>query len=437
MATPILMPRQGQSVESCVLVQWSIKAGDTVKEGDIVAQIETDKATFELPAPAAGTVLELFFPEGADIPVLTHIAAIGAPGEDLSSLRPGGVAVAAGGPPNPPASVTPPSAPPVVSLASAAAADALADAAVGVSPRARKAAEASGVNPAGLSGSGPGGRVIERDVKAAASGHLSPAARAASNAGKGFAPTQGTGPGGMVLAADLASGSQLPIAHSPSSIPLKGIRKIVAERMRQSLASTAQLTMTASFDITAMQKVRAAAKERGEKLTINDLLCFALVRTLAAHPDLNAHFLGDRIAQFPDVNLGVAVDTPRGLMVPVVAGANRLSLKELSAAIKQRAESCQKGNINPDLLSGGTFTITNLGALGVETFTPVLNAPEVAILGVGGITIKPVRRDGNITLVDSITLSLTVDHQAVDGAPGARFLKELCEALEKTGGVME
>ena len=436
MATPILMPRQGQSVESCVLVQWSIKAGDTVKEGDIVAQIETDKATFELPAPASGTVLELFFPEGADIPVLTHIGAIGAPGEDLSSLRPGGVAVAAGGPPNPPASVTPQGAPPVVSLASAATADAVADAAAGVSPRARKAAEASGINPGILSGSGPGGRVIERDVKAAVSGHLSPAARSASNAGKGFAPAQGSGPGGMVLASDLTPDTRHPTPAAKSELPLKGIRKIVAERMRQSLASTAQLTMTASFDLTAMQKVRAAAKERGEKLTINDLLCFALVRTLAAHPGLNAHFLGDRIAQFSDVNLGVAVDTPRGLMVPVVAGANRLSLKELSAAIKQRAESCQKGNINPDLLSGGTFTITNLGALGVETFTPVLNAPEVAILGVGGITIKPVRRDGNITLVDSITLSLTVDHQAVDGAPGARFLKELCETLEHIEGLM-
>jgi pyruvate dehydrogenase E2 component (dihydrolipoamide acetyltransferase) len=145
---------------------------------------------------------------------------------------------------------------------------------------------------------------------------------------------------------------------------------------------------------------------------------------------LNAHFLGDRIAQHAQVNLGVAVDTSRGLMVPVVTDAGRLSLRELSAAIKSRAEDCQKGSINPDLLAGGTFTITNLGALGVETFTPVLNAPEVAILGVGGLAIKPVRKDGSIALVDAITLSLTIDHQAVDGAPGARFLKELCEKLE-------
>ena len=427
MATPILMPRQGQSVESCVLVQWAIKPGDVVKEGDIIAQIETDKATFEVPAPAGGTVLELFFPEGSDIPVLTNIGAIGAPGEDINSFRPGGVAPVAGGPPNPPATAVPNGEPPVVSFTAPATA---AEAGAGVSPRARKAAAASGLNPASLPGSGPGGRVIERDVKAAVSSHLSPSARAAANAGQGHAPAQGSGPGGLVLAADLARSSPSPIAHGPSSISLKGIRKIVAERMRQSLASTAQLTMTRSFDVTALQRARAAAKERGEKLTINDLLCFALVRTLAAHPDLNAHFLGDRITQFGQVNLGIAVDTPRGLMVPVVAGADQMSLQELSAAIKSRADACQKGNINPDFLSGGTFTITNLGVLGVETFTPVLNAPEVAILGVGGINIRPVRKDGAIALVDSITLSLTIDHQAVDGAPGARFLKELCEKLE-------
>lgn len=432
MATPILMPRQGQSVESCVLVKWSIKQGDTVKEGDIVAQIETDKATFEVPAPASGAVLELFFPEGADIPVLTHIAAIGAPGEDITSLRPGGVAAVAGDPPHPHASMATPSAPPVVSS------PATAPGGVGVSPRARKTAAALGVQTEALAGSGPGGRVLERDVKAAASGHLSPAARAAANAGKGYAPAQGSGPGGMVLEADLKSEirSPKPETDSKSEVPVKGIRKIVAERMRQSLASTAQLTMTSSFDATAMQKARAAAKERGVKLTINDLICFAVVKTLANHPDLNAHFLGNRIAQFADVNLGVAVDTPRGLMVPVVAGANQMSLGELSAAIKSRAEDCQKGSINPDLLAGGTFTITNLGVLGVETFTPVLNAPEVAILGVGGLSLKPIRKDGGIAIVDSITLSLTIDHQAVDGAPGARFLKNLCETLENVNSLL-
>ena len=420
MATPILMPRQGQSVESCILTAWKVRAGDTVKLGQPIASIETDKATFEVECPADGTVLELFFKDGDDIPVLTHIAAVGQPGEDLAAIRPGGRAsVEAPTLTQPSPTGSPDRAPPVVQFTPPS------GPAAGISPRARRAAQASGLDAALLSGSGPGGRIIERDVLAAQASapHLSAAARAA---GSGHPPARGTGPGGMVLASDLKS----EIRNPKSDIPLKGIRKIVAERMRQSLAGTAQLTLTMSFDATSMQRTRAQAKERGEKLTINDLICLATVRTLTAHPALNAHFLGDRIVQHPHVNLGVAVDTPRGLMVPVIAGADRLSVRELSSAIKSRAEDCQKGSINPDLLAGGTFTITNLGSLGVETFTPVLNAPEVAILGVGGLAIKPVRKDGSIALVEAITLSLTIDHQAVDGAPGARFLKELCEKLE-------
>ncbi len=425
MATPILMPRQGQSVESCILTAWKVRAGDTVKLGQPIASIETDKATFEVESPADGTMLELFFKDGDDIPVLTHIAAVGQPGEDLTAIRPGGRAsVEAPTLTQPSPAGIPDSAPPVVHLTPPS------GPATGISPRARRAAQASGLDSALLSGSGPGGRIIERDVQAAQANapHLSMAARAA---GSGHPPARGTGPGGLVLASDLKSTRPSGSASGgKSEIPLKGIRKIVAERMRQSLASTAQLTLTRSFDTTAMQKARANAKERGEKLTINDLICLATLRTLTAHPALNAHFMGDRIVQHPHVNLGVAVDTPRGLMVPVIAGADCLSVRDLSAAIKSRAEDCQKGSINPDLLSGGTFTITNLGSLGVETFTPVLNAPEVAILGVGGLAIKPVRKDGAIALVEAITLSLTIDHQAVDGAPGARFLKELCEKLE-------
>lgn len=428
MATPILMPRQGQSVESCVLTAWKVKAGDAVKTGQPVASIETDKATFEVESPADGIVLELFFAEGDDVPVLTHIAAVGQAGEDAALLRPGDRA-ATGPTPSPPGPAAIQPAPP------AAPAPAPAEPGRGISPRARRAAAQSGLDPSTLAGSGPGGRVIERDVQAAKSSapHLSPAARAAVAAGAGFAPARGSGPGGMVLAGDLksqASDFKSDIPNPKSEIPVKGIRKLIAERMRQSLSTTAQLTLTASFNTTALQTARAAAKERGQKLTINDLICHALVRTLPAHPTLNAHFLGDRVVQFPDVNLGVAVDTPRGLMVPVVAQANRLSLQELAAAIRQRSESCQKGQISPDLLSGGTFTLTNLGALGVETFTPVLNAPEVAILGVGGLNLRPFRTGQGFAFADFITFSLTIDHQAVDGAPAARFLKDLCTALE-------
>ncbi len=441
MATAIIMPRQGQSVESCILVQWTVKKGDTVAEGQTVASIETDKATFDVPSPAAGTILELFFEEGADIPVLTNIAAVGAPGEDISALRPGGSAPVEATPTPQPASAVPTSAPPVAPSVSSAPASA----ASGVSPRARKAADQAGIDAASLAGSGPGGRVIERDVKAAAATApaLSPAAKAAMAAGAGVPPARGSGPAGRVLASDLQSAIRNPqsaISSAPvradRTIPVKGVRKIVAERMRQSLSSTAQLTLNARFNASVLQSYRARAKANGEafglpKLTINDLICYAVVRTLDKHPALNAHFLGDKIVEFGAVHLGVAVDTPRGLMVPVVQHASAMPVGQLSAAIRSRADDCQKGSINPDLLAGGTFTITNLGSLGVETFTPVLNAPEVAILGVGGLTLMPVRRaDGSIEHVDAIGLSLTVDHQAVDGAPAARFLQDLVKALE-------
>jgi pyruvate dehydrogenase E2 component (dihydrolipoamide acetyltransferase) len=180
---------------------------------------------------------------------------------------------------------------------------------------------------------------------------------------------------------------------------------------------------------------RAKVKAQGEALglpniTINDIVAYATVQVLKVSPQINAHFLGDKSVQYPYVNLGIATDTERGLMVPVVHGADRLSLSQLSTAVKPLLADCQTGSINPDLLGGGTFTITNMGMLGVESFTPVLNIPEVAILGVGGLSLKPVMKNGEVTHVQSINLSLTVDHQVVDGAPAARFLKTLCASLE-------
>ena len=432
MATPVLMPRLGQSVESCILAKWLVKQGDTVAAGQPLASYETDKASFEIEAPAAGTVLALFFKEGDDIPVLTNIAAVGAPGEDIAALRPEGAAApAAASVQSSGLGAEPPASSPVASSPELRTLNP--EPSSGISPRAKNLAAKHGLDGAALPGTGPGGRVIERDVQAALADapRLSAAAKAAGKApGSG-----GTGLAGMVRAGDqVASSPQSAFGNRQSAIPLKGIRKIIADRMKASLASTAQLTMTMSFDLTAVQEARAKAKEAGRKVTINDLICLAVVQTLAKHPDLNAHFLGDQIVQHAQVNLGIAVDTPRGLMVPVVHGADRLDLAGLAAAIRAVADAAQKGAVNPDQLKGGTFTITNLGALGVEVFTPVLNVPEVAILGVGGIQWKHLKRGGRIQLVESITLSLTIDHQVVDGAPGARFLKDLCETLEQIEG---
>lgn len=446
MAVPIIMPRQGQSVESCILVEWLVKAGDSVEEGTPVASIETDKAVFEVESPEAGTIIETFFEEGDDIPVLINIAALGEPGEDVSALKPD----AAGGDSAPEAAEESASAeekkaePTAVKTAPVMGSG---QKAVGISPRARKRAAASGVDAEILAGSGPGGRVIERDVEAAAADQprLSTTAQETLSAGGSTVPAQGSGPGGMVLAGDLqAAGSTLAAqaaasvaatAGEPTVIPLTGIRKLIATKMHESLATTAQLTMNMSFDATGIMAYRAKVKDQGEALalpniTINDIVAYATVQTLMISPEINARFLGGSIEQYPYVNLGIATDTERGLMVPVVHGANSMSLSELSTAAKPLLKDCQSGSINPDLLSGGTFTITNMGMLGVESFTPVLNIPEVAILGVGGLTLKPVMKDGEVKHVQSINLSLTIDHQVVDGAPAARFLKTLCNSLE-------
>jgi pyruvate dehydrogenase E2 component (dihydrolipoamide acetyltransferase) len=405
MATPVLMPRLGQSVESCILVSWQVKQGDTVILGQRLGSIETDKSSFDIEAPVAGVVLELFFDEGADIPVLTHIAAIGNAGEDISALRPSGTTANAGS-----AALA---AVPESSLAPAGALDSQnidgATKTGGVSPRAKNLAARHGIDPTRLVGSGPGGRVIERDVQAAAAGapRLSMAAKAA---GATPGPT-GSGLGGMVL-----SGDKNAISAAPD---------------------IAGLGLTMSFDASAIQLYRARAKQSNDtlgapKVTINDLICYAVGRVLPRHRDLNAHFLGDKVVKHSAVHLGIAVDTPRGLMVPVLRDAHTLTIRELCSSIRALADQCQKGSISPDHLSGGTFTITNLGVSGVETFTPVLNVPEVAILGVGGIQMRPVKRGDGIEFVEAITLCLTVDHQVVDGAPAARFLKELCTTLESS-----
>lgn len=219
-------------------------------------------------------------------------------------------------------------------------------------------------------------------------------------------------------------------------VKLTNIRKVIAKSMHQSLSEMAQLTHTVSFDATCIMNYRRQLKLAAEKLdvpniTLNDIMLYAVSRVLLRHPDLNAHYLGDSIRRFRHVNLGVAVDTPRGLMVPTLFNADEKSLREISSEAKALIAACQEGSINPDLLQGGSFTVSNLGSLGIEHFTPVINPPQTGILGVCGIT-EHVRtgKDGGISVYPAMGLSLTYDHRALDGAPASRFLAELKTALE-------
>jgi len=443
MATEVLMPRQGQSVESCIITGWKVKEGDEVKAGQPLCEVETDKATFEVESPADGTVLGLFYPEEADVPVLKIIAAIGAPGEDISAFRPA-VETAETKPET--GNVKPEEKPATSGQSDSSFKFQFSGLSSGVSPRAKKLAASKGLEVSELAGSGPEGRVIERDVKAALEGKavLSPAAKAKAAAVGLSAPGTGSGIGGRVLADDLSETAPKDISTALKAldfpgavreIAVKGVRKVVAGRMLASLQNTAQLTMNASADARTMLDFRARCKAAPEPagvggITLNDVVLFAAARTLASFPELNAHWLSSKIVQFDEVHLGMAVDTPRGLMVPVIRFANRLTLKQISAEAKRLGAACIQGTIEPDDLKGGTFTVTNLGAMGIESFTPVLNAPEVGILGVCSVQPKPVMKtDGGVEFIPHMGLSLTFDHCAADGAPAAKFLSALRQNL--------
>jgi pyruvate dehydrogenase E2 component (dihydrolipoamide acetyltransferase) len=215
------------------------------------------------------------------------------------------------------------------------------------------------------------------------------------------------------------------------------VRKIIARRMRESLANSAQLTLQATAPAAGILAARARFKAQGEespehKITLNDIICHALVKTLKAFPEINACFENDTISQYSNVNLSIAVDTRRGLMVPVIKNAETLSLLELSESIRHDAALCNKGTINPENFKNGSFTVTNLGALGIEYFTPILNTPQVAILGIGNITPRPVlQENGTYEFTPQLALSLTIDHAVIDGAPAAKFLKTLASEIEQ------
>jgi pyruvate dehydrogenase E2 component (dihydrolipoamide acetyltransferase) len=320
---------------------------------------------------------------------------------------------------------------------------------VGSSPRARRLAAQEGVALATVAGSGPGGRVIERDVQAAKESRpaLTAAAKAAV-AGGATVPATGSGLGGRATVADLTAGAEERAAGQATTprvgafpgpvveTPVKGIRKLIAARMLESLATTAQFTLNGAADATHLQALRARFKAAPETLglanvTINDLLLFVVARLLPQFPFMNAHKVGDTLRTFERVHLGVAVDTPRGLMVPVLRDADRLPLEAIAAEARRLSEACRNNAVKAEELTGSTFTVTNLGALGVESFTPVLNTPEVAILGVGGLVARPILdAAGNATrFAPHIGLSLTINHQVVDGYPAAKFLKALREAI--------
>lgn len=454
MAETVLLPRQGNTVESCIILEWKKKEGEEVAEGDVICEVETDKATFEVESTASGVLRKQLAAEGDDVPVLSPIAVVGGAEEDITNLlaeggaksedeqettEAPGVGPASGAsepaPPEAEEERAAPKTPPTGESPSGAAAGA-------VSPRARMRARELAIDPSSLSGSGPEGRIIERDVMEAARerGPVTSAAKQVlSAAGGRMSAAQAAGAVAQASGADAGFGK---VSAAPGDYPgkyeetpVRSVRKVIAERMHASLQQTAQLTLHRRADARALLAYRKRLKESNDEtlqgVSINDLIMFAVSRALREFPAMNSHFLGDTIRTFDEVHLGFAVDTDRGLMVPTVTSAHARSLKGISAESKRLASLCLDGKAGPEELREGTFTVTNLGALGVDYFTPVLNPPQVGILGVGAILPYPESINAPDSFIPQIALSLTIDHQGVDGAPGARFLDRVARMLSE------
>ncbi len=432
MATAVIMPRQGQSVESCIITEWAKKKGDTVNVGDVLFSYETDKSSFDEKAEVAGTLLEVFAAEGDDVPCLETVCIIGEAGEDISALIPKVDAPAAEAPAAAPTNEAAPASAQVEAPAAAPAVEAAPTAATGellrISPRAKNLALKAGADLSKAVATGPMGRIIERDVNAL----LDAGKTTTIDAVERFLAGERIVVEECDEAAPQTASATVKATGGYTDTKVSGVRKVIAKSMHASLSEMAQLTLNASFDASELLAFRATLKANGEamgmaNITLNDMILFAAAKTLMAHKNVNAHWLGDVIRVFDNVNIGIAVDTERGLLVPTLNAAEMLTLNELSTNAKALIKEAQSGSISPDKLSGGTFTVTNLGSLGVESFTPVINPPQVAILGVCAIT-QRTKADGST--YSAMGLSLTFDHRALDGAPAARFLKDLCNNLE-------
>ena len=428
MATPVLMPLMGMTMEEGIVSKWLVEAGATVTKGQEILEFETDKINATVEAPEDGVLGGLTAQPGDAVPVQGVLAYILEPGEEPPAAEAPPAAApepaAAPAPAAPmPAPATPSPAPasapaPVVAATPVAAA---ADGRIKSSPLARRIARELGVVIAGLAGSGPGGRIIERDVRAAA---MAPAVAAA--------PTVAVAPAIPTPAIPAAIGE--PAAGT--TIPVAGVRKVIAERMLQSLQQSAQVTLVTEVDGRRFHELRTELAARHEpalgfKISYNDLLIRVCAHALREHPRANASLDGDVIRLHDAVNVGLAIEAGGDLVVANVKQADRKSLAEIASDLRGVVERARANQLALDDITGGTFTISNLGLYGIDAFTPVLNPPESAILGVGALREKAVARDGEVVAQLSVTLSLTFDHRIIDGAPAARFLARIRELIEQ------
>jgi len=448
------------------IVEWLKREGSPVQRGEALFTLESDKATLEAEAPATGFLRKILVPSGQTVPVLTVVGLMTRTAdEDISAYEsrfqvPGSefqVAEAVAPRPSEPETVEPETLEPVAGR-------------LFVSPRARKLAREKGVDLAQVAGSGPNGRVVEQDVIAylQTQPKITPVARRlAEQAGLDLRTVQGTGPGGRITKEDVeqaleefqvpgfrlrpeAQPEGLPVAEAvappltaepetlkPETLkPLTGVRAITARRMAESHQTTAAVTLTTEVDATAFVELRERLKESlaaelGFNIGYNDLLIKLVTRALREFPYMNVRMEEGGIRQLQEIHMALAVDTDRGLLVPVIRHADGKGVAQIAAELRELVARAREGKALPDELTGSTFTITNLGMHEIDAFTPIINLPEAAILGVGRIKARPAVVDGEIVVRQTMWLSLTFDHRLVDGAPVARFLQRIKQLIEE------
>ena len=437
MAKVVVMPKLGLTMTEGTVSKWLKKVGDAVNEGEPLFEVETDKLTNTIEASASGVLRHLFVEEGVTVPVLDKVAIIAAADEDIAALMGGGA-------PAPIAEAAPATAP----AAAAAPAEKKAGGRVIASPAAKKLAKEKGIDLALVTGTGPNGRITEDDVKNYTPAPAAPATPAAEEAPKVKASPlaaavaadlgldlEKIGAKDRVLAEDIlryleSTREKAEEAPQEELVPMNGMRKAIAKNMLNSHMTSPTVTANLSVDMSAMKAYREQLKAKEIKVSYTDLLVKFVAKALTEYPLLNCSVEDNKIRYKHYVNMGVAVALDNGLVVPNVTDADKKSLTEISAEIKELAKLAREGGLPMEKLRGGTFTITNLGMYGIESFTPIINQPEVAILGVTTMEDRAVVRGGEIVIRPMMTLSLTFDHRVVDGSVAAEFLQRVKNLLE-------
>ena len=427
MATKVHMEALSPTMEEGQVVRWLKSEGDGVAQGDILAEIETDKATMELVARGEGILRKIITGEGSAVPVGEVIAVIAAEDEDIDDLiasAGGGAATAtAEAAAATPAPEPAPAAPTAAASGSATASGstngqaAATGGRIKASPVAKRLAEEHGIDLSAIAGSGPGGRVIKRDVEEFAKSGAPAAAPAAAMAG-----------------AAAVSGPEY------VDIPLTQIRKTIARRLVESIGPVPHFFLTVDVDMArvlqARKDVNKILEAQGTKASINDFIVKAAAVALTHHPECNAWWQGDSIRQFNHVHMGIAVAVPDGLITPVVRNAHAKGLAQIGSEIREMAGRAQEKRLKPEEYTGSTFSISNLGMFGIEEFTAVINPPEAGILAVGGVEERPVVKDGQVTVRPRMRMTMSCDHRVIDGATGARFLQTLKGFLEEPAAIL-